>query len=163
MKSRHWLGLCAGLLLAVPHAFADDFKLGYINIERVYREAAPALAIQKKLDGEFAVRRNELRDLQARGKKLEAQLVRSDLSDGDRKNAQRQLDAVVRDYNAKSAALSEDFNQRRAEEFAAFQDRANQVVKRMAKDGHYDLILQDAVYVNGKYDMTDALLKELDK
>jgi outer membrane protein len=162
MKSIKWVGLCVGLLLCMQ-SYADDFKLGYINIERVYREATPAIVIQKKLEAEFAPRRAELQVLQENGKKLEAQLVRNDLSDTDRKNDQRELDSLVRDYNAKSAALAEDFNQRRNEEFAAFLDRANQVVKRIAVDGHYDLILQDSVYVNPKYDLTDALLKELDK
>ena len=69
--------------------------------------------------------------MQNNGKKLEAQLVRGDLTDAARKNEQRELDALIRDYNAKAAALSEDFNQRRNEEFAAFVDRANRVVKRM--------------------------------
>jgi outer membrane protein len=160
--NKWWWGLCAGLLLAVQ-VHADDFKLGYINIERVYREASPALAIQSRLDKEFAPRRAELKSLQAKGKQLEAQLVKSDLSDTDRKNDQRQLDALVRDFNAKSAALSEDFNQRRSEEFAAFLDRANKAVRKIAEDGHYDLILQDSVYVSPKYDLTDVLLKALDK
>lgn len=162
MKPNKWWGLCAGMLLALQ-VHADEFKLGYVNIERVYREAAPALAIQQRLDKEFAPRRAELKALQAKGKQLEAQLVRSDLSDAERKNDQRELDALVRDYNAKAAALSEDFNLRRGEEFAAFLDRANRVVRRIAQDGHYDLILQDSVYVSPKYDLTETLLKELDK
>lgn len=162
MKSIKWLSLCAGLLLAAQ-GFAGDFKLGYINIERVYREAKPALDIQKRLDREFSPRRQELKALQDKGKKLEMQLVRGDISEAARKNEQRELDALIRDYNAKSAALSEDFNQRRNEEFASFVDRANQVVKHMAVDGQFDLILQDSVYVSPKYDLTEDLLKALDK
>jgi len=162
MKSIKWISLCIGLLLSAQ-GFAADFKLGYVNIERVYREAKPAQDIQKKLDHEFSQRRDDLKVLQNNGKKLEAQLVRGDLTDAARKNEQRELDALIRDYNAKAAALSEDFNQRRNEEFAAFVDRANRVVKRMAEQGQYDLILQDSVYVNPKYDLTDSLLKELDK
>jgi outer membrane protein len=162
MKSFKLMGLCLGLLLSAQ-GFAADFKLGYISIERVYREARPALEIQKKLDKEFSGRREDLKNLQIQGKKLEAQLVRPDLSDAVRKSDQRALDALVRDYNAKSASLSEDFNQRRNEEFAAFVQRANQIVKRLAVEGKYDLILQDSVYVSPRYDLTEVLLKELDK
>jgi outer membrane protein len=162
MKSFKWVGLCLGMLFATQ-GFAADFKLGYVNIERVYREAKPARDIQQKLEKEFSSRRAELTVLQGKGKKLEAQLVRNDLADAARKNDQRDLDALIRDFNAKSAALSEDFNQRRNEEFAAFVDRANQVVKRLAVEGQYDLILQDSVYVSPKYDLTETLLKELDK
>ncbi|TDR73844.1 OmpH family outer membrane protein [Paludibacterium purpuratum] len=162
MKPNKWFGLAAGMLLAWQ-CQADDFKLGYVNIERVYREATPALAIMKRLDQEFGPRREELKGLQAKGKKLEAQLVKPDLPDSERKSDQRELDAVIRDYNAKSASLSEDFNQRRAEEFAAFLQRANQAVRDIAEKGHYDLILQDSVYVSPKYDLTDTLLKALDQ
>lgn len=150
-------------MLMATHAYADDFKLGYISIERVYSEATPAIKIQKSLQSEFAKRREELQALKDKGKKLEAELVRSDLAEETRKNDQRELDALIRDYDAKTAAFSEDFNQRRNEEFAAFLDRANQVVKQIAQQGHYDLILQDSVYVNPKFDLTDQLLKELDK
>ena len=162
MKPNKWWGLAAGMML-IWQCQADDFKLGYINIERVYREAKPAVAIQQKLDQEFGPRRDELNTLQAKGKKLEALLVRTDLPDAERKNDQRELDALIRDYNAKSASLSEDFNQRRAEEFAAFLQRANQVVRDIAEKGHYDLILQDSVYVSPKYDLTETLLKALDQ
>lgn len=162
MKPNKWLGLCVGMLLAVQ-VHADGFKLGYINIERVYREAAPVLVIQGRLAKEFAPRRAELVTLQSKIKQIEVQLVRSDLSDNERKNDQRELDALMRDFGAKSAALTEDFRQRRGEEFAAFLDRANRVVRKMAQDGHFDLILQDSVYVDPKYDLTEALLKELDK
>ncbi|BEV71033.1 MULTISPECIES: OmpH family outer membrane protein [unclassified Paludibacterium] len=162
MKPIKWVGLVAAMMLSWQ-CQADDFKLGYINIDRVYREAAPAQAIMKRLDQEFGSRREELKALQAKGKMLEAQLVKPDLPDAERKNDQRELDSVIREYNAKSASLSEDFNQRRAEEFAAFLQRANQVVRDIAEKGHYDLILQDSVYVSPKFDLTDTLLKALDK
>lgn len=165
MKPIKWVGLVAAMMLSWQ-CQADDFKLGYINTERVYREAAPVLALNKRLDQEFGPRREELKALQAKGKQLEALLVKPDLSEADRRNNQRELDSVIRDFNAKSASLNEDFNQRRSEEFAAFLERANQVVRNLGAQGHYDLILQDSVYgvyVNPKFDLTDTLLKALDK
>lgn len=162
MKSsfKWWL---AGLALLSLQATAADFKLGFVNIERVYREAAPAIAIQKKLDKEFADRRAELKKMENRAKELEGLLAKSTLSIDDRKRYEREYAALDRDYRAKGRELSEDFNQRRNEEFASVQERANRVLRQIADREQYDLILQDVVYVNPKFDLTGKVLKELEK
>ncbi|PXX50382.1 MULTISPECIES: OmpH family outer membrane protein [Aquitalea] len=162
MKSsfKWWL---AGLALLSLQATAADFKLGFVNIERVYREAAPAIAIQKKLDKEFADRRAELKKMENRAKELEVLLAKSTLSIDDRKRYEREYAALDRDYRAKGRELSEDFNQRRNEEFASVQERANRVLRQIADREQYDLILQDVVYVNPKFDLTGKVLKELEK
>ena len=42
---------------------ATEFKIGFVNTERVFREAAPAQKAQKKLEKEFAVRDQELQKM----------------------------------------------------------------------------------------------------
>jgi outer membrane protein len=155
--------LIAGLALVSLQASAADFKLGFVNIERVYREAAPAIAIQKKLDKEFGDRRAELKKMEKRAKELEGLLAKGSLSIDDRKRYEREYAGLDRDYQAKARELSEDFNQRRNEEFASVQERANRVLRQIADREQYDLILQDVVYVNPKYDLTGKVLKELEK
>lgn len=155
--------LIAGLAMVSLQASAADFKLGFVNIERVYREAAPAIAIQKKLDKEFGDRRAELNKMAKRAKELEGLLAKSTLSIDDRKRYEREYAGLDRDYQAKARELSEDFNQRRNEEFASVQERANRVLRQIADREQYDLILQDVVYVNPKYDLTGKVLKELEK
>ncbi|MCL4760773.1 MAG: OmpH family outer membrane protein, partial [Burkholderiales bacterium] len=41
-------------------ALAADYKIGFVNTERLFREAAPAKRAQAKLDKEFAARDQEL-------------------------------------------------------------------------------------------------------
>jgi outer membrane protein len=151
------------LLLASTFTTAAEMKIGYVNTERVYREAAPALNAQKKLEREFASREAELKKLAARGKELEAQLAKGKPSDGERRAMERELASVDREYQAKSRDFREDLNQRRNEEFAAVQERANRVIKQLAEREQFDLILQDVVYVSGKMDITPKVLKELEK
>ncbi|QEL55219.1 OmpH family outer membrane protein [Chromobacterium paludis] len=161
MKSWKWW-LAVASLAALP-VHAADFKLGYVNVERIYREAGAAVAIYKKLDTEFAARRAELKKMEARAKELESMLGGNSLSQDDRKRYEREYASLDRDYRAKSRELAEDYNQRRNEEFASVTDRANRVVKEIAQRENYDLILQDAVYINPKFDLTPQVLKELDK
>lgn len=145
-----------------PAASAADFKLGYVKIERIYSESAPALAAQKKLEKEFAPRESELKRLAARAKDLQDQLGKPG-NDSARKVAEREFASVDREYQVKLREFREDLNQRRNEEFASVQERANRIVRQVAEKEQFDLILQDAVYVNPKYDITPRVLKELEK
>ena len=144
-------------------AAAADVKIGYVNTERVYREAQPALNAQKKLEREFATREAELKKLAARGKELEGLLAKNKTPSPERRQMERELESVDREYQAKARDFRDDLNQRRNEEFAAVQERANRVIRQMAEREQYDLILQDVVYVGRTLDITDKVLKELGK
>ena len=160
MRSLWKAGLLA-LSLVLP-VQAADLKLGYVNTERVYREALPALNAQKKLEKEFAVREADLKRLAARGKELESAVAKSKPGE-DRKALERELSSVEREYAAKLRDFRDDLNQRRNEEYAAVQERANRIIRAIADREQFDLILQDVVYINPKYDITTKVLKELEK
>ncbi len=40
-------------------------------------------------------------------------------------------------------------------------DRANKVIRQIAEGDKYDIVFQDAVYVNPKIDITEKVLKAL--
>lgn len=160
MMRKVLLPLAAFLLAA--NVLAADIKLGYVNTERVYREAKPAVGAQQKLEKEFAAREAELKRLAAKGKELEATLGRTK-GDAERRSIERELAAVEREYAAKMRDFRDDLNQRRNEEFASVQERANRIIKMIADREQYDVILQDVVYVNPKHDITGKVLKELEK
>ncbi|OHX10721.1 OmpH family outer membrane protein [Chromobacterium sphagni] len=161
MKALKWW--LAVLSVAALPVHAADFKLGYINVERIYREAGASIAIYKRLDKEFADRREDMKKMEARAKELETLLGKNSLPQEDRKRYEREYASLDRDYRAKSREIAEDYNQRRNEEFAGVTERANRLVKEIAAREQYDLILQDAVYINPKFDLTPQVLKELDK
>ncbi|RQW26001.1 OmpH family outer membrane protein [Rhodobacteraceae bacterium CH30] len=161
MKAINTLCLALGLVFAAS-ASAADFKFGYIKIERIYSESAPAQAAQKKLEREFAPREAELKRLGAKAKDLQAQLAKKP-DDGTRRTIEREMGSLEREYQAKLRDFRDDLNQRRNEEFAAVQERANRLVRQIAEKEQYDLVLQDAVYVNPKFDITPRVLKEMEK
>ena len=45
--------LLAMSLFSIAGAHAQEAKIGFVNTERVFREAAPAMKAQKKLEKEF--------------------------------------------------------------------------------------------------------------
>ena len=57
----------------------------------------------------------------------------------------------------------EDYNLRRNEELAALQKIVQKTIAEIAKLENYDLVLESAVYVGPKADITDKILKRLGK
>ena len=121
------------------------------------------MAAQAKLEQEFSKREADLNGqgatLKAASEKFEREAPT--LSDTQRAQRQRQLAEQDRDLQRRSREFQEDLNTRRNEELQQVLERANRVIKQVAEAESYDLILQDAVYVNPKNDITDKVLKAL--
>jgi outer membrane protein len=156
-------GLAAALLAASALAQAQDLKIGYVNAERVLREAAPAKAAQAKLEAEFGRRDKELNDIAARLKAAQDKLDKDapTLSPADLSRRQRELVDQDRDFQRKRRELQEDLAQRKNEELAAVLERSNRVIKQIFDTEKYDLIVQDAVFASPRVDITKKVIDML--
>jgi len=83
------------------------------------------------------------------------------LSESQRNNRQKQLVEQDRDFQRKRREFQEDLNARKNEEQQVVVERANRAVKQVAEAEKYDVIFQEAVYVNPKHDITDKVIKAL--
>ena len=154
-----------GLVIALAGvtATAQDFKVGVVNQDRIFREANSAKAAQNKLEQEFTKREKELTDLAAQLKTQSDKFERESptLAESQRTIRQRQLVDQDRTFQTKRREFQEDLNARKNEELQLVIERANKVVKSLAESEKYDLILQESVYVNPKHDITDKVIKAL--
>lgn len=157
--------LAGAFMLPLMGAQAQDAKIGFINTERVLREAAPAKAAQAKIEQEFSRRERELQDMAGRLKSLSEKLDKDAaiLSESDRIKRQRELAELDKDFQRKQREFREDLNQRRNEELGLVLERANKVIKQIAETEKYDIVLQEGVYVSPRIDITDKVLKQLNK
>ena len=144
-------------------AGAQELKIGYVNSDRVLREAVPAKAAQAKLETEFSKREKELTEvgnrLKAAGEKLDKEAPT--LAETERSRRQRDLIDQDREFQRKRREFQEDLSQRKNEELAAVVERANRVIKQIFETEKYDLILQEAVFWSPKVDITDKVIKAL--
>lgn len=165
MKMQPMKSLLAAVALAalVPLAGAQELKIGYVNSERVLREAAPAKAAQAKLETEFSKREKELSDQAAKLKAAADKLEKDGptLGESERSRRQRELVDQDREFQRKRREFQEDLNQRRNEELASVVERANRVIKQIFDQEKYDLILQEVVFAGPRVDITDKVLKVL--
>ncbi|MHB0991371.1 MAG: OmpH/Skp family outer membrane protein [Burkholderiales bacterium] len=150
------------LLLVSSQALAD-MKIGFVNTERVFREAPIAIAAQKKLEKEFAPRDAELQKMAKQARDLQSQLEKGSamLSDSDRRNKERDLANINREYQRLLREFREDLNVRRNEELTKVQDRARKAIQSYGESEKYDVILEDAIYFSPKIDITDHIIHML--
>ena len=163
-RSLSVIALVGSMAAAVPAAAqAQSLKAGFVNTDRIFREADAAKAAQAKLEQEFSKRDKEMQDL-AKALKAASDKFERDaptMSESQRQARQRQLADQDRDLQRKNREFQEDLNARKNEELAQVLDKANRIIKTMAETENYDVILQEAVYVNPKLDITDKVIKAM--
>jgi len=159
-------GIAAALSLIAAAAAvrADELKIGFVSTERIMRESVAAKAAEARLTQEFAKRDKDLQEL---GAKLKATADKLDkdgpvLSEAERARQQRDLQDMDREFQRRRREFQEDLNQRKNEELQSLLERAQRIVRQLAEQEKYDVILQDAVYVGPRADVTDKVLKTLD-
>ena len=155
--------LAASAALVHAQALAQEFRVGFVNTDRIFREANAAKAAQAKLEQEFSRREKEINDLAASLKAATEKFEREapTLSENQRGQRQKQLIDLDRDFQRKRREFQEDLNARKNEELQHILDRANRVVKQVAEQEKYDVILQEAVYINPRHDITDKVIRAL--
>ena len=162
--SRHIsLALLLGTLAIAAPAQAQEFRAGFVNTDRIFREANTAKAAQTKLEQEFSRREKDLLDmgnaLKTASEKFEREAPT--MAESQRTTRQRQLVDQDREFQRKRREFQEDLTARKNEELSQVLERANKVVKQVAEAEKYDVILQEAVYINPKHDITDKVIKAL--
>ena len=114
-----FISLTALLGLAAVAAQAQEFRIGFINTDRIFKEANTAKQAQAKLEQEFSRREKELNDA---GQTLKAAIEKFErdaptLSETQRATRQKQLGEQDRDFQRKRREFQEELNARKNEEF----------------------------------------------
>ena len=156
-------GLVIGCLLVCAPVQAQEPRIGFVKTDRIFKEANIAKTAQAKIEHEFSTRD---KDLVEKGALLKSsvekfQVEAPALSAVQRASHQKLLEDQDREYQRKRREFQEDLNTRRNEEMQHVLAKANEVVKQVADAEKYDLVLQDAVYVNPRLDLTDKVLNSL--
>ena len=153
-------------VLAFPtSAQTADLKIGFVNTEKVFRDSQLAVKAQKKLEKEFQTREQDIQKLVKQARDLQAYLEKEGLtlSETERSKKQKDLANLSRDLQHDQRAFREDLNQRKNEEFASVQERARKAIMEIAEKEKFDLILESVVYASPKVDVTDRVLKSLER
>ena len=153
-----------GILSVASSASGQELKIGFVNTDRVFKEAAPALRSQKKLQEDFAPRDQEIKDVNAQATEVKAKLEKDGLTmaESEKRALESELARLSREIQRLQREFREELNLRKQEELKVILRIANEEIDKIAAEEKYDLILQEAVYRSDRLDITDKVIKALE-
>ena len=144
----------------------EIFKIGYVVVEKILKEAPQTAASNKKLEKEFKSRTDGLQKKVKAIQKQEKDFNKNSVTmrDAERQKAQKKIQNSKIEIQRIERELREDIDIRRREEIGKLQQKINEAIEEMAKTDKYDLILyQGVAYASKEIDITDKLIKVLSK
>lgn len=158
-------GLALALFIGSGTAQAENLKLGYFNFLKVMNSVPQAKEAERRLESEFAPRKEKLTKMEEELIKEEADFKKNSLvmAEQDRESLKKQLRVKRREWNLLVQEYQEDVSLRQNKETNDIQKLVYQAVREVAEEGKYDLILQNAVYASPKSDITAKVLDKLIK
>jgi outer membrane protein len=169
MSRSNWIAalLPALWLIAAPSASsaADELKVGFIDMRRVETESRTAQAALQAIRKEFDPRDQELRAMQEKLAALDNQLKTrgATMSEADRQATEREFAAANRRFEQSKQEFSENLELRKREAFQKLGERLSAAIKEVATAGKYDIVFQEVVYSSKQVDITDQVLKAMEK
>lgn len=158
-----WLVL--GLLLCCTFAIAQDYRIGYVDMKRLFDAAPQVVNARESLDQEFSPRNESLLTDEARLERMEAELAEaSGLSDEQRFETQREIRNLRRSIDRRREDLAEELRFRTNAKKKALEETIDVAVNQIAEAGNYDLILTSPVaWASDRIDVTDRVLQWLEE
>jgi len=171
MKKR--LLIIAALSFA-SSVFAADFKLGYVDVAKIFTTTKQAQALQTALQTRFEGEQKAL-------KTMNDNLVAANKQIGDIENKAGSPDKMAAADKAKLTKLLKQYQQdqmafqqkygtyqqsmRKYQDYASaiLLGQVNTILKGISDAGNYDLVLtsNQLVYAKPKYDLTDQVIEKL--
>ncbi|MFM2344818.1 MAG: hypothetical protein RLZZ210_1430 [Pseudomonadota bacterium] len=144
---------------------AQSLKIGVIDADKIMQDAKISKLAQEKIQKEVSRREQELKAISSKGQGLldKFQKEAAKLSDSDKEKRKQELDAIDENFKSKQFQYQEEIAKIKNEELANVVSNTNAVIKTVAAQEKFDLILQDAIYVAPSMDITDKVLKILNQ
>ncbi|CAB5126084.1 hypothetical protein D3OALGA1CA_4408 [Olavius algarvensis associated proteobacterium Delta 3] len=161
-----FLFIAAIMMIDVPACLAE--RVGYINLQRLVNESKMGQSaredIQKLRKAKEEALARKLQDINAKKDTLNKDW--ETLSPRDRRNRRSELKRDVEEYQRLVNEAKEDILREDREVVAIILQKADGVLKKVARRKKFTIILKDpnAIgYLDDKVDITDDVLKELNK
>jgi outer membrane protein len=156
------LALCACSLAQAQNA---PSRIGFVYTERLMTESKLAKAADAKIEAEFSKRQKSIQDTIARFKSMSDKFdsEAAALPEPERTRRAREVLDMEKDVQRTQREFREDLIQRKSEERATIAAKAYKLLEQIAEQEKLDIILQESIWVHSRIDLTDKVIKLLDK
>lgn len=155
--------VCSFFALSSCIAFADNLKMGIVDMNAIFQKAPLMNKINSDLTSQFKPRQDEINAANNALQQEMNSLNTLSLSNNDRTKLQNK---IIND-KAKLAVLSANFERditiAKNNALQTFSQKLSDVIAKFAKDGKYDVIQQNTnlLFVNSALDVTQQILDQL--
>ena len=151
------------LALAAGFAAAQATRIGYVNTARIEKESVQAVRALEAMKKEFGPREQQIIDLQQQIKADQDRFEkgRATMPAAELKALGASIASRMRESDQLVMSMSSEIDARRREYGVKLLEDASAVIKPIAEEGKYDLIVNDAVFSRPSLDITDRVLKEM--
>lgn len=164
------------VILANSFVFADDFKLGFVDVSKIFTKSVPSIALQNALKNKFVPLQQELRkmhdDLLAEQTQMQELMKKAPSMDKLNSKDKKKLEEVENRYRQDQMNFQQKYSSytqsvQKTQDFASnlLLSKVNLILKQISDNGKYDLVLtsNQLVYAKPKYDLTDQVIEQLKK
>lgn len=146
-------------------AFANELRIGVIDMRTIISSSPQAKAVTEKLKSEFKARDEQIIAAEKSLKEKSEKLQRNSavMSEAEKAKLEKEVMTGQRDLQRLQSEFREDAAMRQQEEMKKLIEKINAVVKDVAKKEKYDLIIHSeaAPYAATQIDITDKVVKSI--
>jgi outer membrane protein len=158
------------VLCACPPAMAQQQPLPGTNFAavstvRLMTESRLAKEAGAKIVAEFSVREKAIQERVSQFRNLtrKFEVEAADMGERERTTRTRELIDMEQELQRSQAEFREDLRARQNEERTIIAQKAYKAIAEIEKAEHIDVVLQNPLWFSPRVDITDKILKQLDK
>ena len=154
-------------LICFTATYAEDFKIVYLNVDRIMQESIAGKSIKKKLENIYNKDLERFKKNDANLKKKEKKLIaqKNILSDQDFKKELSNLRAEIINFQKEQVKARDNINKLRIKATTKLISKLSPILEEYAKKNSIGLILQKKNIVMGKkeIEITNQILEITNK
>jgi outer membrane protein len=159
------LAIAALCACSMAQAQTAPSRIGFVFTERLMTESKLAKAADAKIEAEFSKRQKANKEMLARLKALSEKFDADsgNLVEPERTKRWREVADLEKDMQRTQREFNEDLLQRKSEERAYIAQKAYKLIEQIAEQEKLDVVLQESAWSSPRIDITDKIIKLLDK
>jgi outer membrane protein len=154
------------LMLAAGNAYADDIKVGVVDLMKVLNESDAGKKAKTELEAAIKAKQTVIDEKGKEIEKMKGDIEKqsSVLSAEAKKQKQDELEKMIREYQRTVSDSQNEVKKRESELTNGILREIRSIVEKMGKDDGYTMIIENAegiiLYSKKDLDLTDAVIKK---
>ncbi len=157
--------IAAALATCNISAYAEELKVGVVDLQKIMQTSSQMKAIQEKLEKQFKPRRDKLVAMEEGLKKDMEQFKRDSvvLSQAQRKELEKKIVNTQQQFEREGQQYQQELGTAHNEAMEELYSKIRQAIAKVAKAEKFDLILQKdaAPYSEDKLDVTAKVIQDI--